>query len=322
MGIFHILRIVAIVPLGIGMYFLFSYVDRLKPARSGFERFYEGINDITHGRQIRAAEGRALYGVQQDNWVTRLDRRLHYSGLCRRYRRLSTELFLVAAVLVLAVSLLVGLMIFDKWYWAFLGAFMVYLIIQAGLNRLCRIQYTGCGRQMLSFVNLVANHAASSDDLINVLERTAFELNEPLRGIILECCMGAKASGNVSEALKLLEDSVEYPFFKTVIRNLELAARNEANYSEIINECRILLQNNLENEKELEVIYQNGRNEFIGTIVAGIISIYVLATGILRMGMGVLLERLMSTAFGIFIIIYAVVIVFLGFYHVLAGGDR
>lgn len=321
MELFRILKIVAMIPLGTGMYFLFSYVDGLNHISGGFSGFYDGLNDITQNRQERAAKERALYGVQQNNWITELDRKLKYSGLCRRYKRLSTELFMVLLILVLAISLLAGFMIFDKWYWAFLAVFMVYLIIRAGLNRICHIQYTGCGRQMLSFINLVANHAASSDDLMNVLERTAFELNEPLRGIILECCMGAKASGNAGEALRLLEDSVEYPFFKTVIRNLELAARNEANYSEVINECRILLQNNLENEKELELIYQNGRNELIGTIGAGVISIYVLATGILRIGIGALLESLMSTGFGIFIAVYAVVIVFLGLYHVLAGGD-
>lgn len=319
------LKIVTLIILGVGVYYLFAYIDRLHVVQSGLHKMYSGLRDLARNREAEEDAYRELYGKHlRENWVTRFDSLLHYSGLFRKYKFLSTEIVIILMVLILGVVFFGSFVIFDGlngWYYILVAELVTYLIIMSWLNNMRMKEYRKCGKQMLSFVNIVSNYASTTDDLINILERAAYGLDEPLRTVINEAYIKARSTGNTSEALKQLEYSLEYPFFKTVIRNLELASRNEANYSVIVNECREMLQNNLENEKELEIIYRNGRIKLVGTVAAGMGCIFILATGILGMDVLELINSMRSSVIGTLIMVYAIVVSFLGLYHAFIDGE-
>lgn len=328
MEIGHILmglKLLTIIPLGIGMYFLFEYIERMHLIKNGVGRVYAELNNISKYRQEEAESYRELYGNRLNTGIlARLDEKLIYSNLFRKYSFLSTELFVICMLAALTAAFILTMLLFRAWHITLISVLAVYLVIMTWLDKLCAIQYKRTGSQMISFINVVSNYAGTTDDLINILDKTASEMAEPLRSAIYDCCERARRTGDTSEALKQLEETIEYPFFKTVIRNLELASRNEANYMEIVNDCREMLQNNLDNEKELEDIYRNGSIELVLVLVLGAGCIYVLIEGLLNIRLAEFFKELKSSALGVVTIIYSIIVVFAGLYNAFIkdGGAR
>ncbi len=312
-----ILKLFTIIPLGISMYCFFSYISKVHVIKENINRLYGDLENHIAVRKRSLQEYETLYGNRlKKGWLVRVEELLKYSGILRKCRFLSTELFILG---VMAIELLVFWLVlwfFSLWYIAAICVVGMYLIILGWLNYRRRQQYQKVSEEMLPFVNMIANYAGATDDIISILERTAYEIKEPLKEILIECCNRARHSGNVSMELKWLKDEVEYPFFKTIIYNLELVSRNEADYKGIVDECRELLQNNLENMKELERINEDANSQLTGTILAGVLCIYFLAKGVLRISMAELFGNLLTSAGGIAILVYTMVVVFWGLYYV------
>lgn len=102
--------------------------------------------------------------------------------------------------------------------------------------------------------------------------------------------------------LRNLEDSIEHPFFKKLIRNLEISSRHNANYKDIITECRYQLDEAASNAKKLEKIYKDGRHDIILVIIAGTACVIMALTGMLGYPVGEFFSQMWDSIMGRFIL--------------------
>lgn len=318
-----LLRVLIAALLVVSLYLLFSYIGHKQLIKRGLWSMYTTVNGLAENRKKSERELRDLYGsISRKNRLDKLEDTLRYSGLKRKYKFLTTELMLTLIIAALAAVFLLTVTITGKLALGAVGVIVAYMLIMTCLDRLRVRQYKRTGSQMISFINIVSNHARTSDDLMDILERTAVDLSEPLRGAVMECCFKAKRTGKGAEALKELEDNIEYPFFKTIIRNLEIASRNRADYEDIIDDCRQLLQTNLEKEKELALIYDKARSELLALSAVGAVCIYILAAGIVGVGFMAFIKSMMTNAVGMVIAVYTASVLLLGVYFAFSGNKR
>lgn len=309
--------------LVIAVYQLFTYITRMRLIREGLKKMYTSLSGAAKVRNESSDEVRRLYGtVLKKGWLVKMDEKLQYSGLLRKYRFLSTEFFIVCLFAIMAVSWFMAAAITGTWYVGLAGAVASYVLVMVYVDHLCDNKYRSTSEQMLSFINIVSSMACASDDLVDILDRTALEMKEPLRTALMDACTKAKATGNAAGAFKELEEEIEYPFFKTVIRNLELASRNKSNYADIVDDCRQMLHVSLENEKKRAVIYKNAKKELVSMVIIGILCIFVMVEGLLSISMSGLsgcLSVLMESVPGVASLVFVAVVLLLVFYFILTG---
>lgn len=116
---------------------------------------------------------------------------------------------------------------------------------------------------------------------MSILEKSIPVITGPLKDAVFFAVTQSKSSGNSPEVLRQLEDSIEHPFFKKLVRNLELSSRHSANYKDIITECRSQLDEATRNARMLEEIYRNGRHDIIVLIICGVLCVVMALIGIL-----------------------------------------
>lgn len=268
-----LLWVIRLVMLGIIQYVLYEVVEYFqkyriiqKAAADAFTRM--SISDKQ--RQIAAKKARELNGNGEiKGFINKIDHELMYSGLKFKYKWLSTELYLTITTIIylqiyLVVSILQGNML------AGLAVIAIIIILQKTVLQLMQhIQYSRTEASLLQFMNIIENFALSSDDLIHILERSSYYLDEPLKSNIVHAVIEARNTGDSVTALKNLQDGIQHHFFKQFIRNLEICQRYDTNYKDIIADSRHVLEVELKNEKERQAIYLTGRSEIIAMLICG-----------------------------------------------------
>lgn len=267
---------------GFGVYASYRYIVDGRIVKNSLISMYEKINLSGSNRKASEQMIRKMYGSYgRKGLLSHIDDNLRYSGIQANYPIVTTELYLTVLVIISVVMfLLISIMSGSMIYGAAAIALMLF-ITELYFNGRRRSRYIRVEDELLPLINSIDAYAGATDDLINILERSVPVLTGPLKNAILSAVSASKRTGNSSEVLRQLEDSIEHPFFKKLIRNLEISSRHSANYKDIITECRYQLDEATGNEKKLEKIYKDGRYEIIVIIICGIACVLIALVGVL-----------------------------------------
>lgn len=295
--------------LAFSVYLLFLYLERTKAIRHSIENIYDVLHTVGESRKLDHEKMRSLYGnYGRKNILTHIDESIRYSGIHLILPFMTTELYVVIMILLMAFFSCMIFIFSGNWLLGILGVPLVALVMELFMSNLRKKRYTQTEEELLPLINAIESYAFATDDLISILGKSIEGLRGPLRVEIGRAINEAKNSGKSSEALRNLEDKVEHPFFKMIIRNLEISSRHGANYTDIITEARNMLAINLENSKKLENIYYEGRLK-LGIITAGgILCILLTAYMIIGCSMKELFTMMMSDLLGRLFFIADVVI--------------
>lgn len=251
-----------------GVYELLSYVQEESLLSVMGHTVLQKMSDSERARLEKEKKRRLQTGnTKRKSRICRLDLLLLGSGVKRSFPFLSTELFLLGMIgLITGAEILLFMMKADPLtvVWApFLlaGAAAVCLQFLADRN------YKRAEEQLLPFVNLIGNYSHSEDDLISIFGRMLPYLEEPYRSAAEDCCLYVKATGDAATAFHEMGMKIPHEQFARLMRNLEICCRHEANYGEIIDDSREMLQDYLRNKKERESVKKNARAELL--ILAG-----------------------------------------------------
>ena len=155
---------------------------------------------------------------------------------------------------------------------------------------------------LLLFINHLENFSSTTDDVVTLFEKTLPYVKEPLKRYVEEFVNEAK-SGDLKLAFRNFEKKVENKRFKSILNNLEIASRHEANYKDILGESRVILKGYFESKQRNKSIVQNGRAEILLVLLMAGVMIGVMS-GITPN----LLFDLQNTLAGNFIILYCVIV--------------
>ena len=288
-----------LVLLMFGVYGFMEKIHQNNMLRQGIENLYGKICVLSGSREEVKRQLEALYGSTDNRgWIAHVSENLEYSGLEARFKWLTPELYIVFLTPLLAAAFIGGWLTMSKWYWGLATAAFVYLLIEHIFGKMRDYRYRMEEAQLSAFINLVESFAAESDDIIYILHRAGEMISGPMHDEILSCVLSVQNGVQTTKALRTLERRIEYPFFKTFIRNLEISSRNNAGYREIVTECRKMLMEQLESSKKMSDIYRSARVRLVTVLAGSVTCMDIMAEYMVGTGLGNMLKHLSGSAVG------------------------
>ena len=261
--------------------------------------------------QLRIEEG------EQDktSLMYSIDLLIEQSGLKKYLPFINTELYILIAGTASVLGFTAGCMIcgFFAGFLCILSVmFLSYAlpVILAGRN------FKNTEKDILQFVNLVGSYSATSNNIITIFGNMYLFLNEPLKSSVKMCYDEAQMTGDISSALIHLERRINHPMFRMTIRNIEIASRHEANYSQVIGAIREIIREYIRNQEEVKAMIASARAQLLLLAAAGAVIIYMV-NGLLD---GVNLFALLTTTLlgqiilgGLIAVVFICIYVFMSF---------
>lgn len=253
-----------------------------KPVRSAAKRLYLHTREKEKQRAGRIRRIRLEEGKQEkESFLWRLECMLEQSGAKKYFGGLNAELFLFLELLLFVGGcLLFPLLGFTGISGAALAGGTAILPVLF-LYLAWVLQYGKMEEEVLYFMNLLENYSQTTDDILTIFQRTVPYLNEPLKSAVSEAYMEGRTTGQTAQVFYYLHRKIPHEKFGTILRNLEICSRHEANYQEIIRDSRGMLLEYLHGKKERQAMVQNARIE-IGMILLCSLLVFYLVNGFLE----------------------------------------
>lgn len=278
----------AVIPvlLFIISYAAFLYIQKTNSLRQSLTLMYDRINSLSGHREQIGMHFKALYGnMGKKGFIAHIADNLEYSGLTTRFAWLTPELYIVILIAESALVSIIAGIFSGKLYAGFFMAFTLWMLSEAVFSLLRNYRYRKEEEQLMAFVNSVESCAAQSDDIIYILEKAAGMIEGPLSEALTHTVAMIKSGIQGTVALRQLESRIEHGFFKTMIRNLEISSRNNANYREITAQCRKLLSEQLDNSKKLAQIYREAKIRLAIIMLCALVCLWMMAQTMLGMSL-------------------------------------
>lgn len=204
------------------------------------------------------------HGKQKETGAAlRFDRLIRRSGLRSRIPFLSAGVYVTASVTTALITAFALNALTENLIYSLaaggsiIAAAFLFLLFCANKN------YKRTENALIPFCDIVSNFAATTDDLIAILEKSQPYLSEPISAAVLDCCTAARLTGDTHAALQSLTENVEHEQFGLVIQNLEICSRYICNFAEIIKDCRKMLAEYMAAKKQRAAIVKNARAEML-----------------------------------------------------------
>lgn len=248
----------------------FKYHSRMQKT---IQSLYIQMSDQERARAEAERQQRDIHGEGiKTDWLGRLDEELAYSGIKDKFRWMTTEIYII--IVTLTTTLIsTAFVIFAGLWQGFLAGMSTLLIYKLAITLLGNARDRRIEAQLLQFMNIIDNFSKTSDDLIDILEKAARYIEDPLGSQIYDAVQEARNTGDSLLALQDLQNSVKSKHFKILLRNLETSSRFENNYSDIIEDCRAIFHDYIKAQKEKRSIRFNGVAEILIMVATGGVSI-------------------------------------------------
>lgn len=271
-----ILTVVLFIAVVTCTFLIKRYLKEYRVLKNNFTKTYNRLSESEKIRLQAQKERKLIYGdTHEKGLLTKLDNLLMYSGIKTKFKFMSSEIMLILIILVATISIIISQMITDDLTMGLVAATVFVFIMISVLKVMCNVQYKRVHDSVLKFTNIIENFAATSNDIIAILEKSCVYLSEPLKSKVYNCIVEARNSGDKDYALRKLQDSIENDYFKELIRTLRISSGFEANYSEVIREGKEALQNNLKYESEKQSLRNNARAEMLALAAVGMLCIFM-----------------------------------------------
>ena len=282
MNIILILRLLVMIGIAVGVCMSFVYIRDKSLVKKSLITMHERINASGEVRKIIERHVYQMYGRREKKGLlNHIDDNLRYSGVLLKHSWVTTELYLAMSTVILTAVFLLVSVIGGGMAYGMACVSVLVLAAELYFNSQRRGRYNRIEEELLPFLNSIDAYAGATDDLISIFEKSVPVLNGPLKAAVYSAVLQSKQTGNCSEVLRNLENNIEHPFFKKLVRNLEMSSRHSANYKDIITECRFQLDEATSNAKKLEKIYKDGKLDIILVIICGMACVVLALMGIL-----------------------------------------
>ncbi len=287
-----LLRILLIMFLIVFVHRLIDYIKSNRAIEKTAIRISKAADEKYNKRKEERERIYLEEGNQEDeSFFYRLDLIIERSGLRYKFKNLTTEIYLT---LVITLTL-VGFIVASKLGGILLGvaAITVIIVFSYGvIYILSSKNHEKIDDSIIPFINLLENYATSDSDIVNIMGNVCQYLEDPLRSYIEEFCDEAITSGNPSKAFMNLEVKIANRRLKSIIRNLEICSKNEANYDVIIQDERRALRNYSKSRAKKKELFHKGRSEVFKCLLINAMIIIMFSTVAKELINGLLYSRI------------------------------
>lgn len=275
----------------------------------------KALNKNEQRRSKEQIENVLVEGENENkNIFYKLDVLIIQTGLKKTIPFLNSESFLIFTILFGLISSIIA----QKMFNTYLISIIVFIVFCA-LSYM--IIYIIAGRRfiqteqcIMQFANLLDNYSKTSDDIVDILGKISYYLDEPLKTAIIECHTEAINTGDISSSFRNLSTKIEHPKFKEIVRNLEVCRKHEANYGMIVKDIRYNLKEYLKSKEERKAEEQTARISMGIMAVFGVIILYIINGFVTE---GTVITVLMSSLIGQCIILYFIILFLIVLYNII-----
>ena len=213
--------------------------------------FYRARADVEElDRKVRFERRKQIYEFEKSNsgWLW-LERELEYSGLRRKFKRLSGGKYMVVNVMTVTVLTLGGSIIFRPIVGVGLSVcFITFEFFAIHVMKARNLQKVN--DELPKFLDFLGNYSITSGELISIFSQISKYLKAPLGDVLEECEAESRLSGDSGAALLAMADKIEHPQFKQLITNLEITSRYSADFSNLVTDSRRSLREYIAQRRE------------------------------------------------------------------------
>ncbi len=254
-------------------YFVLSQYLVLQKQWEELVNFLKESND-NYMEELEKNQGQ-LAPPSRSRWFDQINKLLRYSGYAIRYPWITPTVFLFVLLFIAPVGFILTLFIKRNLLLSIFVLCCLIIIPIAFLKIKTDKNYVQVEQQLANFLNLVGSYSTTNVDLITILSKTSMYLAEPLVTPIHSAVLFAKNTGALPMAMKQLEDSLEHPIFKKMIKSLEICSRNGNSYQEVVNSFRPQVERFIRNSTKGREIFRGGRNTIFIIIFLCLVLVYV-----------------------------------------------
>ena len=228
------------------------------------KEIYEETDKNTKERLEEQEELFQNEGYQEHQPIlVKLDDLIIDSGIKRIIKFLNAEILVVFVILIDAIAFL----LLQEFVHQLYATVMVLLALSVTPFTILKLmsgkRKKETDDELINFINLIENYSKTSDDIMTIIGRTYPYLEEPLRSATEECYLEGTRTGDITKALDNFSKKINHKKFKTLIRNISICSRYEANYSDVAEDSREMLMEYLAGKRQREAMVKNARIEMI-----------------------------------------------------------
>lgn len=304
-------RIALIMPLFMCMKGIAETMVKKSVLRKGIEAVYSRMEKASSDREENEKQMRVMYGdTKAKGLLNKLEIDFRYAGLIKG--KVTFELVSLIAMIIIVAVIVVAWTMTGNAYLTVVSSVVLVLIAKVIVDNMIGARYRKIDKELLSFINAISNYCLVGDNLVDILDKAANSMSGIIRNEVNSAVNVIRVKGETSVVLKELEVNNPHPFFKTLIRNLEIASRNKANYLEVVDGCRHMLEITRENEKQLSRVKSDSRVTLLVLSMAGLLGIYMISVWILNMPFSYFIEYMLSSSIGTVAMVYMTVVIIIG----------
>lgn len=264
--------------------------------------------------QLQLEEGNR----EKVNLIYRFDLVIEKSGIKRRFKFMNTELFIITIV---GGALIVGTLsnlIFHNMFYEILiisiYLFSVYIMMFLLITHNDKV----VEENLLQFSDLLESYSATSDDIIDIFEKTSEYLDEPLYSAIKKCVMEARTDGNIQAAFQRLKIRIGNRKLNELLSNIEECSNNNADYGGVIRRIHGSIETYITEKEERKKLASGAKKNILLMVLVFLYSIKVLQDFI---GMSIF-EYLQQTPIGKIILIFGFGVTLFIIYKLVVMGKK
>ncbi len=265
-------KVLLLAELAAGYTVLFLWISRESILRQLWHRAYDSLETAAARRVRDNRRSLQMLRTKRGFWQ-RMELRLLYSGISRRFPFLTPELWilgnLAAGMAVYFLALLLG----AAWQRALLAAGGMWLLISVTVNQCMSRNYNATDENLMKFLDFLGNYSITSGEITAVLGQVSPYVEEPLRGVLDACYYEAQTSGDTSIALLAMAEKIQHPKFQELVRNLEVSLRYSADLTVLVSQSRRSLREYTRMRQERKSLV---REAWVNIVILGAMILVIL----------------------------------------------
>ncbi len=265
-------KVLLLAELAAGYTVLFLWISRESILRQLWHRAYDSLETAAARRVRDNRRSLQMLRAKRGFWQ-RMELRLLYSGISRRFPFLTPELWilgnLAAGMAVYFLALLLG----AAWQRALLAAGGMWLLISVTVNQCMSRNYNATDENLMKFLDFLGNYSITSGEITAVLGQVSPYVEEPLRGVLDACYYEAQTSGDTSIALLAMAEKIQHPKFQELVRNLEVSLRYSADLTVLVSQSRRSLREYTRMRQERKSLV---REAWVNIVILGAMILVIL----------------------------------------------
>lgn len=230
-------KVFIFVELIVAFCLLFVWIRRESIIHNIISKAYDSLEQATARRTMDNRRSKDILKGKKGK-LYRLEQRLIYSGLYRRFPILSPEIYIVGNLLIgVTVYAFVCILTQSSGY-GLIAVAVFEVLLYFLVNLMIMKNYNATDEGLLKFLDFLGNYSLTSGEITAVLGQVGEYLEEPLRSVLEECCYEAQMTGDAGIALLSMGEKIQHPKFKELIRNLEISMRYSADFTVLVSQSR------------------------------------------------------------------------------------